>query len=297
MKLENKKLVSTVALLIVALVWGTSYAIIKDTLEVVSPLTLMTIRYLGSALILSFLFINRLLKVDWQDMKHGAIIGVFMFGAFSTLAIGIQYTTASKQSFIIGAYVLIVPFLSWLINKKLPDKYAIVGACLAVIGLGLLTLGGIDGLTIGDIIAFACSTCFAFHMVSIEKYCHKHDPILLTIIQFWVAALLLLIFALCFEDFSLKVFYTSTMEILYLIIACTVFAFVVQNIAQRHISSTSTALILTLESAFGSIFAIMYLKEEMSSSMIIGCLIVLMGIITQETKWKFLRGSEKKHNL
>lgn len=72
----------------------------------------------------------------------------------------------------------------------------------------------------------------------------------------------------------------------------TVIAFVVQNIAQKYISSTSTALILTLESVFGSVFAVFYLKEKISTTMIIGCAIVFLGIITQETKWKFLKKEE-----
>lgn len=137
MKIEK---ISIIMLSLVALAWGTSYAIIKDTLEVVEPFTLMTIRFGGAAILLSLFYLKKIKDIKIDEIKKGSIIGIFMFGAFVTLVTGIQYTTASKQSFLIGSYVLIVPFLGWIINKKKPDIYAIIGVLCAVIGLGMLTV-------------------------------------------------------------------------------------------------------------------------------------------------------------
>jgi drug/metabolite transporter (DMT)-like permease len=279
--------IASIALALVALAWGTSYAIIKETLDIVEPLTLMAIRFGGAAILLSIVYANRLLKIKIHELKRGIIIGFFMFCAFATLSIGIQYTTASKQSFLIGAYVIIVPFLSWVINKIFPDKYAIIGAICAVVGLAMLTLGGIEGLTLGDGISILCSISFALHMIMIEKYCHDTDPIVLTIVQFWTAAIIFIVLAFTFENHDISVLTNATGSVAYLVIVTTVIAFVVQNVAQRYISSTSTALILTLESVFGSVFSMIYLGEKMSIVMILGCLIVFIGIVTQETKWSF----------
>lgn len=286
MKIEK---ISMVALALVALAWGTSYAIIKDTLEVVEPFTLMTIRFGGAAILLTLFYLKKIKNIKLDEIKKGSIIGIFMFGAFVTLVTGIQYTTASKQSFLIGSYVLIVPFLGWLINKKRPDIYAIIGVVCAVIGLGMLTLGGIEGITKGDLISMLCSLSFALHMITIEKYCQEVDPIILTIIQFWLTTILFVILSFTFENHNFNVVREAKFSVAYLVIVATVIAFVVQNIAQKYISSTSTALILTLESVFGSIFAVFYLKEKISITMIIGCIVVFLGIITQETKWKFIK--------
>lgn len=284
---------AAIALALVALAWGTSYAIIKESLNLVEPLTLMAVRFSGSAILLSLIYYNRLHKIKLSEIKQGVIIGFFMFCAFATLSIGIQYTTASKQSFLVGAYVIIVPFLAWLINKRKPDKYSIIGASCAIIGLAMLTIGGIEGLAVGDIISIFCSISFALHMIAIEKYCHDTDPITLTIIQFWTAAVIFVILSAIFENHDLSILSTSLGSIAYLIVVTTVIAFLVQNIAQKYISSTSTALILTLESVFGSIFAVFYLNESMSLEMILGCAIVFVGIITQETKWNFLKRTNK----
>lgn len=290
----NKAAISLFALALVSLAWGTSYAIIKDTLNQATPFMLMTIRFGFSAIFLSLIYIKRFVKISKTDLIKGIKIGIFMFGAFITLVVGIQYTTASKQSFIIGSYVLIVPFLTWLINGRKPTGIDIIGALLAVVGIGLLTLGGIDGINVGDIISIGCAVSFALHMIMIERYCNESDPIILTIVQFWVTSVLFVILTCLFEKPDISIVARATPEIFYLVIVTTVIAFVVQNVAQRYVSSTSTALVLTLESVFGSIFAVYYLGERLSPSMIIGCLTVFIGIVIHETKLDFIKGIKKE---
>lgn len=287
---EKKKAgIASLLLVLVAFAWGTSYAITKDVLNQVRPFTLMSTRFGGSAIVLTLAYLTKLRHVRAEDVKRGAFIGLFMFLGFLCLIIGIQHTTASKQSFLIGSYVLIVPFLGWLINHKRPDQYAIIGASCAVVGLGMLTLGGFEGINKGDVITVICAVAFAVHMLMVEKYCRQSDPIVLTIMQFWVTATIFTLLALTIEDHNFEVLKQAKKQVFYLILVTTVLAFVVQNVAQRYVSSTSTALILTLESIFGSVFAMMYLKEKMTGIMILGCLIVLIGIVTQETKWEFLK--------
>ena len=202
---------------------------------------------------------------------------------------GIQFTTVSKQSFLVGSFVVMVPFLRWLINNKKPDIYSILGAIFAFIGLGMLTLGGLDGINKGDIYSLFCALFFALHMITIEKYCHSSDPIILSILQFSITGLIFLFLSYYFEDFNFSVIKNAKFSVAYLVFISTVIAFVAQNIIQKYISATSTALILTLESVFGSLFAVYYLGEKMSLTMIFACIIIFLGIITQETKWSFVR--------
>ena len=119
--------------------------------------------------------IANLEDIKINDIKNGTIIGFTLFGAFFTLIMGIQFTTVSKQSFLVGSFVVMVPFLRWLINNKKPDIYSILGAIFAFIGLGMLTLGGLDGINKGDIYSLFCALFFALHMITIEKYCHSSD--------------------------------------------------------------------------------------------------------------------------
>lgn len=288
---KNRKVevVASIILAVVALVWGTTYAVIKDTLSVVQPFSLMMFRFGFSALILSLMYLKKIKIIKGVDLKRGIIIGIFMFLAFYFLIVSIRFTTASKFSFIVGAYVLIVPFLSWVINKTKLDRYAIVGAILATIGLAFLTMERGAVFNLWDLVAGCCSFFFAAHMIAIEKYSGDSDPILLTIIQFITTAVLFIILTGIKEGYDFMVLPEIKWTLGYLVIISTIIPFAIQNIVQRYISSTSTALILTLQSAFGSIFAVYYLDERMTKQMIIGCLLIFIAIVFQETKLKFLK--------
>lgn len=288
---RNRKVevVASIILAVVALVWGTTYAVIKDTLSVVQPFSLMMFRFGFSALILSLMYLKKFKTIKSVDLKRGIIIGIFMFLAFYFLIVSIRFTTASKFSFIVGAYVLIVPFLSWVINKTKLDRYAIVGAILATIGLAFLTMERGAVFNLWDLVAGCCSFFFAAHMIAIEKYSGDSDPILLTIIQFITTAVLFIILTGIKEGYDFMVLPEIKWTLGYLVIISTIIPFAIQNIVQRYISSTSTALILTLQSAFGSIFAVYYLDERMTKQMIIGCLLIFIAIVFQETKLKFLK--------
>ena len=288
---RNRKVevIASIVLAVVALVWGTTYAVIKDTLSVVQPFSLMMFRFGFSALILSMMYLKKFKIIKSVDLKRGIIIGIFMFLAFYFLIVSIRFTTASKFSFIVGAYVLIVPFLSWIINKTKLDRYAIVGAILATIGLAFLTMEKGAVFNLWDLVAGCCSFFFAAHMIAIEKYSGDSDPILLTIIQFITTAVLFIILTGIKEGYDFTVLPEIKWTLGYLVIISTIIPFAIQNIVQRYISSTSTALILTLQSAFGSIFAVYYLDERMTKQMIIGCLLTFIAIVFQETKLKFLK--------
>ncbi|WP_462428025.1 DMT family transporter [Fusobacterium varium] len=287
-KNEKRKIISSVTLAVVALVWGTTFAVIKDTLSIVQPFSLMMLRFGFSALLLSIFYLGKIKKAKIKDIKNGSIIGIFMFLAFYFLIISIKNTTVSKVSFIIGAYVLIVPFLAWVINKKKPDKYAVAGAVLATIGLGFLTIEKGVAFNVWDIAAVCCSFFFAAHMIAIEKYGKDSDPILITVIQFIVTAVIFVFLTGCFEGYDFSILPRIKWTLGYLVVISTVISFAVQTAVQRYISSTSTALILTLQSVFGAIFAVWYLNERMTFQMGIGCALVFTAIVTQETKWKFL---------
>ncbi len=288
---RNRKVevIASIVLAVVALVWGTTYAVIKDTLSVVQPFSLMMFRFGFSALILSLMYLKKIKIIKGVDLKRGIIIGIFMFLAFYFLIVSIRFTTASKFSFIVGAYVLIVPFLSWVINKTKLDRYAIVGAILATIGLAFLTMERGAVFNLWDLVAGCCSFFFAAHMIAIEKYSGDSDPILLTIIQFITTAVLFIILTGIKEGYDFTVLPEIKWTLGYLVIISTIIPFAIQNIVQRYISSTSTALILTLQSAFGSIFAVYYLDERMTKQMIIGCLLIFIALVFQEKKLKFLK--------
>jgi drug/metabolite transporter (DMT)-like permease len=286
---DRKVLYAALALGLVALCWGTSFAVIKDIIDTIPPFTLMSLRFGLSTLLLGMLFGHRLRHLSAGQLGKCLFISLFLTAAFVALILGIRHTTASNQSFLVGACVIFVPFLAWAVSGQRPGGFAVAGALLATVGIALLTLDRTFTINRGDLLSILCSLAYACHMVAIERLGKAVDPIASTLIQFAVASLCFLALMGIFESYHVEMTPKLWKAVAYLVIFTTVIAFTIQNLAQRYLSSTSTALILTLETAFGGIFAVLYLHEHLTVKVLLGCLVILVGILTEQTQWRFLR--------
>ncbi len=287
---DRKVLFASLALGLVALCWGTSFAVIKDIIETIPPFTLMSLRFGLSTLLLGALFGPRLRRLSARQLGKSLVIGLFLTAAFVALILGIRHTTASNQSFLVGACVIFVPFLAWIVSGQRPGGYAVAGALVATAGIAILTLDRTFTINQGDMLSILCSLAYAGHMVAIERLGKDVDPIASTLVQFAVASLCFIALTGTFESFRFEMTPKLWKAVTYLVVFTTVIAFAIQNLAQRYLSSTRTALILTLETAFGGIFAVLYLHEQLTAKVLLGCLVILAGILTEQTQWRFLRG-------
>lgn len=276
------------SLLLVALVWGGGFVVMKDALDNITPFYIMAVRFTLATAIMCLILNKRLRNITKKDLYAGAIIGIFLFLGFSTQTIGLQYTTASKQAFLTGTNVVIVPFLAWMVQKQRPDRYVFSSAFLALIGIGLLTVQGGFFINKGDLLTLACAVFFAAHIVCVGYFAKGKDPFLLAFVQMAVAALIFSIFALVFEPVPRVFDKQMVSAVAYMVLFPTLMAFVIQNTAQQFTTSTRTALILCLESVFGTILAVMFLKEMLTIQMIAGCVLILAAIVLAETKLGFL---------
>ncbi|WP_110942865.1 DMT family transporter [Inediibacterium massiliense] len=298
--MKKKTLYADLALLIVAFIWGSTFVVIKDVLSQTKPMGLMAMRFIVATALLSIIFHKKLKKITKEEFVGGVVIGIFLYIALAVQTIGLIYTTAAKQSFLTTIYVVMVPFLTWIIYKKRPDMYSMIGAFLAIIGIGLLTIDesfSLSTLNKGDILTLSCALFFAFHIVAIEYFSKDKEPIVLSIVQFGVAAILFLVSALIFEPFTLNLNPSVMKAMLYLALAGTVFAYTIQNVAQKYTEASHTAIILSLESVFGSLLAVLVLGETLTMKMMLGCIVIFSGVILTETKLEFLKmGKVKKYS-
>ncbi len=144
---------------------------------------LMAFRFAIGTLLLGIFFRKRLSAVTRKDLVAGSVIGFFMFSAFAAQTIGLLYTTASKQAFLTGTNVVVVPFLVWALYRKKPDAYSFAATFIALGGIALLTLQGTLTIGLGDSLTLLCAVLFAGHIVSIGHFAKDQDPIVLAAIQ------------------------------------------------------------------------------------------------------------------
>ena len=106
------------------------------------------------------------------------MLGLFLYGAFALQTVGLQYTTPSKNAFLTAVNVIVVPFISFVIFKRKFDRYELMGAVLAMTGVGAISLQLNGGVNIGDVLTLGCAVLFAFQIFYTSVYVQKEDPIL-----------------------------------------------------------------------------------------------------------------------
>lgn len=286
---KKKSVIADFSLLLCAMIWGIGFVATDVALEEnISPYYMMVIRFSIAFVLLSIVFFKKFKSIKFKDIKAGVSVGGVLFIAFAAQTVGLQYTTPGKQSFITGVYVVIVPFLYWLINKKRPDKYSIIATFLCLIGTSFLTFNGSISISKGESLTLLCALFFALHLVLIGFYTNDIDPVVLTIMQMGTAAVCSLIAALIFETPPQNISSKGYMAVIYLGAVSTMIAFMIQNVAQKYTYATHAAIILCLETVFGSFFSVLLRGEIFTFKMVIGCIIIFIGIITAETKLSFI---------
>ena len=283
---NNKALLGSSGILIAAVLWGFSFVVVKKSVNVIPAEYLMVTRYTISTVILALIFIKRLRNITRKILSEGAVLGFILFISQYLQTIGSKYTTAGKAAFITAAYVVLVPFLSWLIYKNKVGKYSYIASAFAMVGIALLSLQENLTLNNGDILIFLCSIGLGFHILIIDKYTKSHDPILLTILQFFFANLFSLLMVFIFR-LEIPHAITQTdiiLQLLYLGVFSTMIAFLLQIVCQKYTPPNVAAILLSLEAVFGMIFSVIFTREPLTIRMVLGCVLMFVSIIIAELK-------------
>lgn len=283
----TKQFKADLALLLVTVVWGSTFVITKNVLKDIPTYNFLAIRFLTAFIFSSVVFYKSFFSLDKNTIKYGILIGIVLFIGFAFQTVGLNYTTASKSGFITGFSVVIVPLISAIMFKNLPNLSIITGVVLAVIGLGLMTLDSSLVPNIGDFYTLIAAVFFALHIILVGKYTVNVNSINLAIIQIGVVGFSSLLFSLSTESFTIPSTVNTWGGILITSILATSGAFIVQNTMQKFTSATHTALIYTAEPVFSAIFAFMLIGERMTNKAIFGSILILLGMILGEIKIDF----------
>ncbi len=283
MKLKNKIYLSELALLSVAFIWGGGFIVVKNSLEALSPLWLMALRFILAAVFLAVIFYKKLKLIDKGSIIAGAVCGIFIYLAFVLQTVGIKYTTASKNALLTATYVVFTPFIFWFFGKKKPKATQIAAAFLCFAGIALLMFDGSFGsVNKGDLLTIMCGLVFAIHISLLGIYSKKHDPIVLTIIQMAACAIIGLAMAVAFDSPPEKINGQTWMSIVYLGVLSTSFAYLVQTVAQKYTPPSHTSLIMSLECVIGSVLSIIIFKDVFTPLMWAGGALTFGSILLSQ---------------
>lgn len=284
MKAKEERILKKTALFMAALIWGSTFVVVKNAVDNIPPNLLLAIRFTLGSLILGTIFWKRLKKMTKEDLVAGIIIGICLFSAYCSQTIGITDTTPGKNAFLTAVYCVIVPFLYWFVDRVKPGGSRIFAAVICIVGIGLVSLT--DGLSIrmGDALTLLGGFLYAVHIVAIVKCGKGKDPVVLTILQFATAAVLSWIVTLTFETMPQTAVWNVNVVfgILYLAVFGTTIAMLLQNVGQKGTNPSAAAILLSLESVFGVLFSVLLYEERPTMQMIIGFVLIFVAVLVSE---------------
>ena len=286
--MTKKELFADGLLLLTALIWGSAFAVVKNTLDSFPPAAIIAMRYAIATLLTGIAFHKRLRGLTRGDVARGAMVGLLLSAAYIVQTIGLQFTTAGKNAFLTTVYVLLVPFGCRVLFGQRLRKANYFAAGLMLAGIGLLSLEGeIGGLNVGDALTLLCGALFAGHMIAVERCQRETDVYALIVLQFGFAALYALAYALLFErgqpfDFNAG----SVGGLLYLAIFSTTIAMSLQNIGQSMAPASHASILLSLESVFGALASCIFLGEAVTPRMLLGFAVIFAALVVNSQREK-----------
>ena len=278
------------ALALVAVVWGSTFVVVKRALADVSTLYFLFLRFSLAGLCLVLLFAPAFRKMPRREIASGlgagAIAGLFLWLGYILQTLGLKYTTAGNSGFLTGLYIVLVPLIGAAFLRKRPNHREILGIAIATAGMVVMTLPSLAAhftINLGDLLTLGCAVAFAFHLITVGYYSRRQKTEALTLGQIACAAVLSGL-SLRMEPLHIAWNRAVWIAILLTAIFATAAAFALQTWAQRYTTPTRTALIFALEPVVALVTAVSIGGEALTIYAVAGGALILTGILAVELK-------------
>ncbi|MCK5672158.1 MAG: DMT family transporter [Spirochaetales bacterium] len=269
-------------LILVTLIWGGTFPVIKAGLSDISPLLMVVIRFFLAFLFFLPLIIKRRILLTKGLIKAGLILGFSTFIGYGMMTIGLTMTTVAKSSLISYGYALMTPPLQFLLLKKKVSPVNLIGLVIAFTGMMIFTSPSASGWNMGDSITVFVALGYAFTVVLLDKYSRIYNVEVLTGVQFFFTALFSVILILFFETPVFIPTFNLLIALSYLVIPGTVGALYIMNKFQKRTTPVRAVVIYALEPVIAIILGYFFLAEYIGWQEFIGGIIILSGVLFSE---------------
>ncbi|WP_337860432.1 DMT family transporter [Ferroplasma sp.] len=281
-------------LISVVIIWGATFPIMKLSLNYISPVMLLSFRFILSAvLMIPIIFKNKML-LEKKNIILGVVGGILLFIAYYTQTVGLKYTTSSQSGLITGMYVVLLPIISLLYLKIKIKKIDVVAVTIGFIGLIVMSSLKFNSTdTFGDILTFICAIFYAVQTAYVFKYTKFLDSMVFTFYQLLMVGALSLIFLPFSWDPSGLLHPIVIFTIIFTAIFASFFAILINTKALMYIEPTAAGVVYVGEPVFAVIASILILKEIPTPGIIIGGIVIVAAMLI-ETLHKYI---ESKNSL
>ena len=304
---KKNTLIGNLMLLIAALVWGCAFVAQSEGMKYVEPLTFNGIRMLlgGLSLLPVIAVKDRLEKrrgtytppagesrrVQWIA---GLLCGLALTVASTLQQFGLMEAAPGKAGFLTALYIVLVPLCRFLFGNKIsPTVWG--GVALAVGGIYFLCVTA-DGSAFGrgEVLVLLCAVFFACHILLVDAFSPRVDGVRLSCMQFFVTGIICTAAAFLFETPNLEGLLAAKVEILYAGIGSSGIAYTLQILGQQRTKPTVASLLMSFESVFAVLAAIVLAGDVPSGREILGCVLMFTAVILAQMEWKGIGKGKRK---
>lgn len=270
-------------ILLECLFWGAGNPFIKLGMENAPPFFFLFWRYLIASVLFLLLFRGKAFApLNRKNVGSCLAIGVLVAGTFLISSFSLKLTSATTAGFLMGISVVFTPFLSRLVLGTRIQKSMIAVIAMVVAGMYMLSAqGGAFHFGLGEALALLCSLMFAAALVFTSKYVNGVGPATMSTIQALSACVLALVCSLIFEGPQSPAVISPAgwLMLAYLGVFSTFLAFLLQNVALKHVSAVLSSLGFCTEPVFTAIAAYIVLGERLTTVGLLGAVIITVGTL------------------
>ena len=272
----KSKLTLYIAMISIAAVWGSSFVVMKDSLERQNVFSFLSSRFILAALLM-FLYKPGVFRgLTNKFISRGIIAGILLGSGYIFQTYGLTKTTVSNTGFITGLYLVFTPLISLIILKRHVLKIQWLAVIIATIGLFFISYNGVT-IGVGEILVLISAFIYGAHFVALGEWSDGKNTYALTLIQVITVAVLTSIFA--FRDgFQIAPDSTVWLAILYTAFFATFLGFLVQTKAQSVMSATVASVLLATETPFAVFFGLYFHNDQLTLRIITGGLLVMVAM-------------------
>ena len=302
-----KSYIGELILLAASMIWGTAFIFQSVANDVMQPFTFVTTRSLIATVVMGlFVLIRSKVNPNKTISKLGKPQG-YALAIFAGLAlsiamllqqVGLLGTSSGKAGFLTALYILFVPLLGFLVQKK-PTLTVWIGLLVAISGFYFLSFSGETGFSINlyDLLILGCAFAYAFQIFFIDQIQNRLDSLMFSFVQFAVATLVTSIPMLLVEGIDVSFLQSSTAiyALLYVGVVSSCIAYTFQIIGQKRVKSAPVAtLIMSLEAVFALLAGMIFLQESITAVQSLGMGLILSAIVLVTIPWKRIQSSLQK---
>lgn len=286
--MKNQRLIGNSMLLTAALIWGTSFFVLKNTLNSLPVCGLLAVRFTVGLALLSVIFWKKWRLMNRRLLGHGVLCGVLLGSAYIVQTFGLTETTPGKNAFLTAIYCVLTPFIGWIVFRKRPRLRNWIAAIMCLTGIGFVSLDGDLTVSTGEALTLLSGLLFALHIVAVNHYGQREDAVLLTILQFGTTAVMTWGLSFATETWPTYVPAESWFALGYLAVFCTTIAMLLQNVGESLTNASSAAILLSFESVFGAFFSVIFTGEQITLRLLFGFSMIFAAVLVSE-----LQGAKK----